>query len=60
MRRYNKCQTDQGEVLDNYCYVIFILMTFVSIVMLLQLLAFLNTNSAKCESCLVKGNLEKL
>ena len=56
MRRYGGGQTDQGEVLDDCCYVTSALGTLRSEVTLLQLPLFLDTSSV--ERGIVEGKWE--
>ena len=51
MRHYNKSQTDQGKVLDNYCHMAFVLIASASKVTLLQLLSYQGGSSIEYEIC---------
>ena len=47
MRRYNRSQTDQDEVLDNCCYVISILIVFRSKDYIIIIIFFLDISSVE-------------
>lgn len=56
MKRYNRSQFDQSEVLDNCYYMKFTLVASALKIMLLQFSLSLVANSTKHGSCLLKGN----
>ena len=58
MRHYNRSQIDQGEVLDDCCYMTFALVASALKVTLFKLPSFLNASSAKHGSHLLKKNLK--